>query len=197
MDNKTKILKIAKANNGMFTSTMLTDAGIPRGSLKYLVDNGVLENIMRGVYVLPDFFEDEMFSFQSRYKRGIYSLNSALFLHDLSDRTPQKFNMTFPNSYNLTKPKEEGLLCVRAVDKFYSLGVTSCKTQYGNAVRVYNAERTLCDILRPQFHVDGQTIGNAFKMYVKKKDKDLVLLMRYAEMMHVYSKVYTFLEVLL
>ena len=97
MNNKQRLLELAKRNNGIITTAMAVDELLPRGSLKYLVDIGELVKVSRGVYVLPEAWEDEYVSLQSRYKRGIFSLDTALFLHDLTDRTPSKFYMTFPS----------------------------------------------------------------------------------------------------
>ena len=97
-----KILKMAEDNNGMVTSAMIDAANISRGCLKYLVNRGKLENTNRGIYVLPEIWEDEMYSLQSRFGRGIYSGETALFLLDLTDRTPISYCMTFPASYNVS-----------------------------------------------------------------------------------------------
>lgn len=56
------ILQLAKDNNGTVTSAMVTNAGLSRANLKHLVDSGGLERTGRGVYVLPNIFEDEMFT---------------------------------------------------------------------------------------------------------------------------------------
>ena len=103
-DSKT-IIELAKKNNGTLTTAMVVEAGFSRGSLKYLSDTGQLEKVSRGVYTLPDVWEDEFVSIQNRYKRGVYSLDTALFLCDLTDRTPARFHMVFPATYNLTGPK--------------------------------------------------------------------------------------------
>lgn len=96
-------------NNDLLTTKEAKDYGIYRGSIKYLSDKGELEKVSRGVYVLPGIFEDEFFIIQNRYKKGIFSLETALYLHDLIDRTPNNFNLTFPKGYNLTSPKSQGL----------------------------------------------------------------------------------------
>ena len=66
------ILQLAKENNGTVTSAMFTEAGISRVSLKHMTDKGELERTGRGVYVLPNIFEDEIFTLQSRFKRGVF-----------------------------------------------------------------------------------------------------------------------------
>ena len=109
MNHSQQILNLAQQNNGIITTEMVVAAGISRGSLKHLVDSGGLERASRGVYTLPGIWEDEFVNLQSRYKRGVFSLNTALFLCDLTDKKKKKYHMTFPNTYNLSGPKAEGI----------------------------------------------------------------------------------------
>ena len=101
MTDSQRIIELAKLNNGIITTAMVVEAGISRGTLKYLSDNGGLERVSRGVYTLPEVWEDEFVNIQSRFKRGIFSLETALFLCDLTDRTPSKFYMVFPTIFIL------------------------------------------------------------------------------------------------
>ncbi len=192
-----KIIEMAKKNNGTVTTAMVVAAGFSRGNIKYLLDRGLIEKSARGVYILPEVWDDEMFNLQNRFKRGIYSHETALFLWDLTDRTPNWYCMTFPANYNLTKPKEENIRCVQCKDAFYALGVTKAATPGGNIVRVYNAERVLCDILRPRNHVDIQIVTAAFKRYAGRKDKNIPVLSEYAKVFKVERKLRAYLEVLL
>ncbi len=197
MSDTQGILELARQNNGMVTTAMVVQAGFSRGSLKYLSDSGNLEKVARGVYILPEAWEDEFVNIQNRYKRGIYSLDTALFLNGLADRTPLKFNMAFPSTYNLSNPRKDGLLCKGLKEPYYSLGVTDLITPGGNTVRAYCAEKTLCDILKPVNHVDVQVITDAFRQYVSRKEKNIPLLSEYARILKVENKLRSYLEVLL
>lgn len=197
MNHTQQILEMAKQNNGVVTASMVVDAGLSRGSLKYLSDLGKLEKTARGIYILPDAWEDEFVSLQERFKRGIFSLETALFLWNLTDRTPAKYHMTFPGTYNLSKPKAEGILCSGAKEPYYSLGITKAKTPSGNTVAVYDAERTLCDVLRSRNRVDVSVVTDAFKRYAAKKEKNIPLLSQYAKTLKVEEKLRSYLEVLL
>ena len=192
-----KIIKMAKENNGTVTTAMVVAAGISRGNIKYLVDKGMIEKSARGVYILPEVWDDEIFNLQSRFKRGIYSHETALFLWDLTDRTPNRYNMTFPVNYNLTKPKEEKIRCVQCKEDMYDFGVTDALTPGGNTVRAYCVERTLCDILRSHSHADIQVVAEAFKRYAARKDKNIPLLSEYAKALKVEKRLRAYLEVLL
>ena len=191
------IIRMAKENNGTVTTAMVVAAGFSRGNIKYLVDKGIIERSARGVYILPEVWDDEIFNLQNRFKRGIYSHETALFLWDLTDRTPNRYYMTFPENYNLTKPKEENIRCVQCKKALYDFGIAEVTTPGENTVRAYSIERTLCDILRPRSRVDIQIVTEAFKRYAVKSNKNIPALSEYAKILKVEAKLRSYLEVLL
>lgn len=197
MTNEHTILQMAERNNGMVTSRMVQEKGIARQYLKQLVDKGQLERITRGIYLLPHAWEDELEQIQLRFKKGIYSRETALFLHDLTDRTPIMYTMTFPSDYNLTTVKKEGILATRNKKEFYDQGIEEVLSPAGNIVKTYSVEKTLCDILRPRSGVEIGVIAEAFKRYATRADKNILLLSEYSKMMKVEEKVRAYLEVLL
>lgn len=192
-----RILDIARKNNGIVTSRQVTTAGINRQYLRVLVDKGFLERSERGVYIIPTILDDEMFNLQNRYRRGIFSHGTALFLLDLTDRTPIKYSMTFPIGYNTSNLKTENVEYYRVIDGLYELGITTKRTPNGNEVRVYNAERTLCDNLKGRSNTDIQIISEAFKRYTKLPSRDIPMISKYAKLMRVEKKLRAYLEVLL
>lgn len=192
-----KILQLARNHNGIVTSKELTDAKILRAHIQVLVKKGLIEHVGRGVYILPTQFSDEMFNLQYRYKRGIFSHETALFIHDLTDRTPLKFTMTFPLGYNTTNFKGENVTTFRVKTERYPIGIVSAKSPNGNSIQVYNPERTLCDILHRRYNTDIHVLTDAFKRYTRKKQKDIPLLSEYASVFHVEKKVQAYLDVLL
>lgn len=192
-----QILKIANNNNGVVTSAQVTKDGILRQHLKVLVDKGLLEHSGRGLYIIPTVFDDEMFNLQMRFKRGIFSHETALFLLDLTDRTPIKYSLTFPLGYNTTALNSENVKYYRVKDIFYEIGITTTKSPGGNNIRLYNAERTLCDILKGRSSTDIQIVTDAFKRYTRLEKKDIPLLSKYAKLFRVEKKLRSYLEVLL
>ena len=197
MSIKEKIIELAKYNNGIVTTTMVMEAGFSRGNIKYLCDQGYLEKSDRGVYIIPEVWDDEMYNLQNRFKKGIYSHETALFLLDLTDRTPNRYHMTFPTTYNLSNPKQMNIECSQCKKDYYELGVIKKTTPLGNDVFVYNAERTLCDLLRVHHHVDIQLVSEAFKRYMARKNRNIPLLSEYAKVFKVEKKLKPYLEVLL
>ena len=160
-------------------------------------DEGKLEKSVRGVYILPEVWGDEFVDLQARFKKGIFSNETALFLWDLTDRTPNRYDMCFPNNYNLTNVRNEGVNCARVKQEWYDEGKTQIQSPGGNKIMVYSMERTLCDILRKRGGLDKGIVAEAFKRYVIRTDKNIPLLSEYAKKFHVEDKVRTYLEVLM
>ncbi len=188
-------LCLAQANNGVITSKMADDHGIKRFVLSYLVSKSKLVKSNVGVYTLPDVFDDDYFNAQNRFSAGVFSGMSALYIWNLTDALPGELTMTFPVTYNCTGPKNAGILCYSS--KRYNLGIVTVKSKMGNELRCYNPERTLCDIVKKSKHFDTRITIDAFKDYVKLKDKNIPMLMDYAEKMNVKKQIERYLEVLL
>lgn len=197
MNRDAQIMKLINENNGTITTAQIIKAGIPRGSLKHLVDKGVLERSARGVYILPELFDDEMYNIQSRFKKCIFSGETALYLHGLTDRTPSRFDITFPLNYNTSNLKTENVRAVRTKMELYDIGVINVNTPAGNSVRVYNVERTLCEILKKRSNTDIQVISEAFKRYTSGSKKNIPLLSKYAKIFRVEKRLRAYLEVLI
>lgn len=149
MMNKEKMKELLEASpDGIITAEQVTDAGVHRSVLKEFVDDGNLYRFGRGLYVCSNTWEDDFYLLQRKYKRGIYSHDTALYLLGYSDRTPAKYTMTFPKGYNTPSLKQENINIKRVVPENYSFGVIELNSPCGNPIRVYDLERTLCDILR-------------------------------------------------
>ena len=197
MKNKELIMQMVRENKGTITAGKVSACGLWRGSLKHLADKGILERTSRGVYILPEIWEDEIFNLQIRFKKGIFSKETSLFLHGFTDRTPHRYHMTFPINYNTTALKLENVIFDRVKNDLYEIGVADVKTPAGNIVRAYGIERTLCDILKGRSHTDIQIISEAFKRYSRSEEKNIPLISKYAKLLKVEKKVRSYLEVLL
>lgn len=192
-----EILELAQRYRGLVTTAQVEDAGIPRARISDMVRSGELARVQRGVYCLADAWEDEFLATQLRFPKGIFSDATALYLNGCTDRTPFVLFMTFPRSYTATKARETGIEVRTCADDVLGLGLISLKTPYGNEVRAYDLERTLCDMLRGRQDVDVQLINPAMQQYVKSDSKNIQKLIEYATALGVEKKIRNYLEVLL
>jgi predicted transcriptional regulator of viral defense system len=192
-----KILAMLKQNNGFITSTQVTKMGLQRRVLRELASENHVYCVERGIYALPETWEDEMYFLQYRFAKGIFSNETALFLHGLSDRTPQTYMLTFPHGYNAAGLKKHNAKAKFVTPAIYDLGITEKPSLCGNLLRAYDVERTLCDIVKGNNSCDIQLVNHAMKTYVESKDKDMAKLIAYSKQLRVEPKILRYMEVLL
>ena len=197
MNTEEKIFELLNASkNGIITTAQVTNLGLHRGILKKLVNNSIVHPVGRGIYVQNDVWEDDFYLLQRKYERGIYSHDTALYLLGYSDRTPARYTMTFPKGYNAPSLKNENVIIKRVILENFNFGKAEIVSPSGNLIYVYDLERSLCDMLRGNSG-DIEIINKAMKHYVKSKNKDINKLLKYADQLHVKTKVQHYLEVLL
>jgi predicted transcriptional regulator of viral defense system len=188
---------ILAQNGGMFTTAQANEVGVSNERLRLLVKSGELERPYFGVYVLPAAFVDKMYAAQQRRPKIIYSHETALFLHDLTDRDPIGYAVTVPTGYSAMRLREDGFTVYTIKRELHEVGATKAETMFGHTVRVYGLERTICDCLRNRNKTDIAVLTDAIKRYAKRKDKNLNTLMKMAETFRVERPLRSYLEVLL
>lgn len=119
--------------------------GIPKPYLNRMVENGQLIKVARGIYITDWSQYDEYAIFQLQHQKVIYSYLSALYLHGLIDVIPKYKEVTVYTGYNPHRfPKEVKRHFIQK--ELYEVGVTKLQTSFGNEVRVYDLERSICDL---------------------------------------------------
>ena len=190
-------MNLLSARGGRITAKEASLAGIHRMFLKQLADAGQIVRVARGVYQLVSAQEDELLNLQHRCPMGIFSCETALFLHSLTERAPFVWTMTFKGFYHSYSLAKNGIVVKHSSKNLYPLEIVEVKTPLGNIVRAYSAERTLCEIMTAKVAADIQTITYAIKTYVGSKEKNIPKLMQLAKTFHVEKKIRAYLEVLL
>lgn len=183
--------------NGIVRTNQVLQAGIAKTVFYDYVKEKGIEQVAHGVYVSPEAWVDGMYLLHLRCEQAVFSHETALYFHDLTDREPMEYAITVKNGYNPTKLKEDGIKVYTIKKELHDVGITTMTTSFGNPVLVYDKERTICDIIRSRSHIEIQMLQDAIKQYVQRKDKDLRLLMKYAAMFHVEKVLRQYLEVLL
>ena len=188
-----KIKELIEKNNGIITSKIIDQNKIHRQYLKNLVDEGYLVKVSRGLYVRPDKDINEYYIMGEQYKKGIFSHNTALYFYDLTDRTPFQLDMTFPSNVRISNDMINSHYISK--DKI-EIGLTTKELDDGTTIRVYDMERTICDIIRDRNKIDSQIFNTALKEYMNRKDKNLNLLYEYAKKFNILKILKMYLEVL-
>ena len=192
-----KLEKLIQKQHGTVLSADLDLYEIPRTYLQMMVADGKLERVDRGIYVSTDAIEDEMYSMQTKYPKLIYSHETALYLHGLSDRTPFEYSASVPSGYKVVGSMAERFKIYYIKKELHELGVETVQSSHGNPIKTYNIERTTCDLIRSRNRIDVQILNEALKRFVKLKSADLSMLMDYAKKLRIDAVLKNYLEVLL
>lgn len=197
MNEREAVLKLLEDNNGYITTSQVDEAGYQRRILRSLVSDNCIYRVERGIYALPDIWEDEMYFLQYRFSKGVFSNETALFIHGLTDRTPQALTMTFPQGYNAGGLKKYNAKAKFVIKNIYDIGLTEVMSNCGNRIRVYDKERTLCDIVKGKNTCDIQIVNQAMKTYAASTEKNIAKLIEYAKDLRVKPKIVGYMEILL
>ena len=197
MDNFEKILKIMKNNGGYITTRELEEKNINRYFLTKMIERKQIKRISRGYYGVSDYNADEYYKTISVSEKAIFSMNTALYLHNLSDRTPLVYDITFPYYYggSLRTNKNVNLYFVKS--SILNLGKIEMTSPFGMKIKVYDKERTICDIVKNRNNMDMEIFSKAIKTYMKGSDKKLNKLMKYAKELRIENKIREYMEVIL
>ena len=192
-----QIEEISAAGNGVLRTSEVISKGISKTTLAKFVEKHNYERISHGIYCSPDVWKDGLYLLQLRCPKTIFSHDTALFLLDMTDQEPLQYTVTVKSGYNATHLREDGVKVFSIKKDFFELGISKAKTPFGNEVFIYNPERTVCDMIRSRSQIEIQIFQDAMKQYIRRKDKNLHLLMEYAKKLRVNHMLSKYLEVLL
>ncbi len=197
MDYIKELKLIAGKNGGIINNKIADEHGISRAVLSKLCLDNKIQRIARGQYIFNNDMQDELLSISMRSNLFVFSHETALFLHGISDRTPFEHTITAPSGKIPSKAIQTECKIYYVKPELFDLGKTTLITPAGNKVEGYDLERTICDIVRSRNKVGSETFLSALKMYAANPKKDLNKLNAYATEMKIAGIVRKYLEVLL
>ena len=81
-------------NNGIVKTAQVLEIGIAKSTFYAYAKQRGVEQAAHGVYVSPDAWTDAMYLLHLRCAQAVFSHESALFFHDLTDREPNPYSIT-------------------------------------------------------------------------------------------------------
>lgn len=197
MDYIEKMQRIAKENGGIIDNKTAASFGISRSLLANLCKENKIQRVVRGQYILTDEIQDELFSLQLRSRQLIFSHETALYLHGISDRFPLEHTVTAQSNKVPSRAIQRDCKIYYIKPELFDLGKTKLFTPFGNEIAAYDLERTVCDVIRSRNRMGSESFLAALKMYAASSNKNLHVLNGYAEAMNIAGIVRKYMEVLL
>ena len=185
------IKKIFKSHNGIVHTADITSQGIHNTWLGKLTEQGVISKIKQGVYEWVESGTQEDTEILKRlFPDAVVCMNSALFVYGYTDRTPDAWHLAFNRDIN----KKRLRINYPPITPYFmephilDIGIAH-EDVNGTELRIYDRERTLCDLLRHSGKIDREILNKAIQNYLKDERKNIRTLIQYAKTLRVYSKV--------
>lgn len=197
MTKITLLDNITEQGGGYLLTSVVQKEGISRTYLSKYVKEREMERVEAGVYILPEIWPDPLYILQLKNKETVFSNETALYLHGLTEHEPKRISVSVKRGYNATHLTKRGVKTYFVRQEILNQGITEVETTYGNKVRVYDIDRTICDIVQRKDELDIQVFQTALKNYMIGNKKNIHHLMAYAHLMGIERKVRDYMEVML
>lgn len=191
MGNKDKLISFLSSHYGYVTTSELLELNIYKPQIQKYIDAGIIEKVSHGLYMSTSNFRDEYYILQKRYPDAIFSYNTAFHILNLTNRVPMEIDITVCRG----KRVNADCLIHYVSENYYGIGIIEVLSPFGNPIKVYNAERSICDMLRTEGDIDLELQNRILNYYFSSKDKNIDLLFEYAKIFNIYEKVKTIVEV--
>ena len=154
-----RVLSLLK-RKGMARISELSREGITRATVARMLEKGLVHQLSRGLYQLPEASTDTHHSLAEAAKRvpkGIVCLVSALAYHELTDTIPHSIWMAIGPKDRRPAGQSPPLQIVRFRGKMLDHGIDTHMIE-GVMVRIYDPAKTVIDLFRYR-----QSAGKRYK----------------------------------
>ena len=195
MSNIDIINKLLEINKGYITAKQITNLGIHRTYLKIMLDRNLIKKVGSGVYTDNNVTPDPYYILSLIIPNIVYSHQTSLYLHGFlyeTDTSKESFDITTKKEYhNPTLVKHQ---VFRVPNNIFEIGLNDVMTPFGNMVKAYDVERSICDIVKYRKKMNTDYIKHSLRKYLEWKGKDLVKLSRYAEKLGIKDELFEILN---
>ena len=168
-----------------------------------LLSENKISRISRGNYISNEVHLYDYEIISSFFPEAIIYLESALLLHEYIERVPNEWRIAVGrkmnrNKYNIDYPKIKAHFIDESI---LDIGVAEIETyvdevNHRNKIitKIYDKDKTICDIIRHRNKIDKEILNSAIRKYVADNDKNLNNMYKYARELNVLGLVETYID---
>ena len=196
MNSVKKIKNEFNKNGGIMKTSELNALGINYRQIQRLLNQQIIEKIKHGYYILYNSFPREEVIIARMFPEAVIYLESALFYYEYTDRVPNLWQIavnkhSYPKQYNISYMKIKPYFIK---EEYREIGINNILID-NVKVKIYDKNKTICDVLRYENKVDNEVFTNAIKNYIKDDKKDIRTLMQYGDILNVSNKIQKYIGV--
>lgn len=187
---KETLEKIFSNYNYILTTAELNAEKIYYRDIQRMLGEGVIEKVRRGYYHWVDGFDGrEAVIIKRLFPDAVLCMETALFHYKYSDRNPSEWNIAIDKnaSRQRTKIDYPFIKAYRLEPALLHIGETKCEIDF-TEVRIYDRDRTICDVLRNMNKIDKEIFNKAIQHYIVDPKKNIPNLIQYAKKLRIQKR---------
>ena len=195
-----QIKRIFEKNDGYARTQDIINAGIHTSYLYHLLEDEVISKIKRGLYHWGDnnvSDNEELITVSKIVPKGVICLLSALSYYEITTISPWQYYIAiFRDDRKPVLPDYPPINIFQFSKEQYEIGIQEIKID-NHKIKIYDIEKTICDCLRYRNEIGMDVVKESLNEYVKRRDRNIDKLLRYADVTGIYNLLNKYLEVLL
>ncbi|WP_202709626.1 type IV toxin-antitoxin system AbiEi family antitoxin domain-containing protein [Sporosalibacterium faouarense] len=196
MINKDVLYNEFNRQGGVLKTSELEAIGFSNYKIKKLLEENIITKIKHGYYEISDNDYPEETIIARLFPQAVIFLESALMHYGYTDRMPSAWQIAVDrdsgtSKYNIGYPLIEPFYLE---PKLLEIGINKIEIE-GVTVKIFDRDRTLCDVLRHESKLEREVFSNAIQRYVKDQKKNVRKLFEYSEVFNIKNKVQTYIGV--
>ena len=198
MRGKMEGVAVLPEDQKIFSMQELKGKGFSQYKVNKLVSEGKLIKLNKNYYENAGYCgeESDFYYMEAYAPKGVICLLSAAVYYHLTTFIPDAVDVAIPRKAKISAMPDWLQMNVHHyTDDRYELGVTTVR-EGKNEFRIYDMEKAVVDIVFYREKVGIEETKEILVTYLKRKDRNLNRLLKYAEMMKCGKVLRQYLEVL-
>jgi predicted transcriptional regulator of viral defense system len=193
-----RALQTFRRKGGVIKTAQALHEGIHPGVLYRMRDEGLIENLGRGLYKLKDqplHGDPDLLQVGARFPNAVVCLVSALSYHELTTQIPRSIHLAIKKGSHQPKVLSPPCSFFSVADKQFKAGIQTLDYQ-GVKMRIYDPEKTVVDCFKFRSRIGLDVAIEALKVWKEKRGKNVARLLEYARLCRVEKVLMPYLEAL-
>lgn len=183
-------------NGGILRMSEAVEAGISRRTLYAMRDEGVLEQLSRGVYrlaSLPGLEAPDLVAVATRIPNGVVCLISALAFHDLTTQIPHAVDIAIARGAEKPRIDYPPVNVYWFSGEAFTSGIETPEID-GKLVRVYGPEKSIADAFKYRNKIGMEVVLEALRNWRARRGSNVERLLEYGRVCRVERVMRPYLE---
>lgn len=196
MTKQEEIIKIFRQKSSIVKLEEITNQGINKYHLQKLVENGEVEKVQHGIYKLVDYQTNEFVELKKIIPKGVICLYSSWNYFDLTTYIPNEYHIAIEKKSKVKLPEYPPIKLYYWKNSILQIGIKQ-KMIDNVKIEIYDMEKSVCDAIKFRNKIGKDILNEVLTNYLKRSDKNIDKLIKYAKELRVETILKNYLDVLI